>query len=167
MIVKIIIILALGLGLYFLLSMVVRKLMHQNSNTLDDIYNMQDDAHRIFQKILKNQSDNPLIWDIGSVVLDSIDPRQKIKKELEKEINTTYDILQEAVENAQKRNSQEALDYITELEKDLITIRQSLHHIKSVTEIVKQLNNIKEDARLIAEQDSFDDSHSDDEDFSS
>lgn len=161
MIVKIIVLLIVGLAIIFLLNYLIRQSFQKGAKNIDEIYNLQDGVHRIFQKIVSNQSDSSLIWNISSVLLEKVDPKHSVKREIEKEIILTYTQLQEAAINAEQHGSQDALAYIAECEHELSVIKSNINCISSVSEIVKQLHQIKEDARLIAEQSSFDDGNDD------
>ncbi len=88
------------------------------------------------------------------------DPALKVKREIENKISEAIEELENALENAQKHKSLEAESYIIECYEELKMIRQGFSQQDSFSQIKERIGMIIEQARIIAEANTFDDAGS-------
>lgn len=89
-----------------------------------------------------------------------VDPALKAKREIENKIKEAIEELENAHENAQKHKSLEAESHIIECYEELKIINQSIGQQDSFSQVKEKINEIIEQARIIAEADTFDDAGS-------
>lgn len=100
-------------------------------------------------------------WDILEKSISHFSPSKAIAKKIEKAIEEAAEILDEAMENAKIKKSQEAVDYVFDCIRELKNIAEEITNIESIADLKKteeQIVRIKDQAEQIAGAEFFSDS---------
>jgi len=175
MLLRVIIILLMVIGILLCLRIIYKVFVSKENKSADTVYDIHKGFFDTLSKVVQTTSDvqknsllgrsvNPIdilktaAWSVGDEALKHADPRKRVKKDFEKEIESALSALELAAENAANHNSEQATAYVKECIEDLQGISASIGEGSIVT-ARKRIQQIKLDAEEIASAESFEDSH--------